>query len=60
MLKDCAPGSTVRLATHSRVVSYGKLTYRDLPKFSEIEIGHIRKMARHFGIRDCAKKHGLI
>ncbi len=59
MLKDCAPGSTVRLATHSRVISYGALTYRTLPKFSELEIGHVRKMIRYLGIRDCAKKHGI-
>jgi hypothetical protein len=60
MLKDCAPGFTVRMATHSRVVSFGNLVFRDLPKFPEIEIGHIRKMVRHFGIKDCAKKHNVI
>lgn len=60
MLKDCAPGFEVRLSTHGRVFTYGGMIYRDFPKHQEIELGHIRKMARHFGIRDCAKKHGVI
>ena len=59
MLEECAPGHTIRLATHSRVVSWNKLTYPSLPKADKIELGHIRKMARHFGILDCAKKFGV-
>lgn len=59
MLEHCAKGSDIRLATHSRVVTYDGRTYRDLPKFKEIEIGHIRKMVRHLGInKECAKKYG--
>lgn len=58
MLMDCAPGSSVRLATHSRVISYGALTYPSLPKFDNIEYGHIRKMVRFLAIsEDCAHKH---
>jgi hypothetical protein len=58
MLNDCASGSTVRLATHSRVVSFGGKVFRELPKFDEIELGHLRKMIRHLGIdKECAKKH---
>lgn len=57
MLKSCAPGSTIRLATHSRVIQYKGKTYRSMPKFDKIELGHIRKMARYLGIMDCAKKH---
>jgi hypothetical protein len=61
MLEKCAVGSNVRLATHSRVVSYNGKVFRDLPKFQNIELGHIRKMVRHLGIDpDCAKKHGTI
>lgn len=61
MLENCAPGSEVRLATHSRVVSYNGKVYRTLPKFDEIEFGHIRKMVRYLEIdKDCAKKHGVI
>lgn len=49
MLQDCANGFTVRLATHSRVVSFDQKVFRDLPKFDKIEVGHIRKMVRHLG-----------
>ena len=61
MLQDCAYGFSVRLATHSRVVTFGSKVFRDLPKFDKIELGHIRKMVRHLGINpECAKKHGVI
>jgi len=59
MLKDCAPGYTLRLANHSRVVTYNFKLYRTLPKFDNIELGRIRKMVRHLGInKDCARKYG--
>ncbi|MGA7521216.1 MAG: hypothetical protein WBW84_01965 [Acidobacteriaceae bacterium] len=58
LLKNCAPGYAIRLATHSRVVSFGTRVFRDLPKFDNIEFGHIRKMVRFLGISaDCAAKH---
>jgi hypothetical protein len=58
MLKDCAPGFSWRMATHSRVIVFGALTYRALPKFTDIELGHIRKMIRFLGIAfSCARKH---
>jgi len=61
MLGECAPGSTVRLATHSRVVTFNKKAYPSLPKFDNIELGHIRKMVRHLGIDwECARKHGVV
>jgi hypothetical protein len=61
MLKECAPNSSVRLATHSRVVDFNGKVYRTLPKFDKIELGHVRKMVRHLGINpDCAKRHGVI
>ena len=59
MLDDCAPGYTVRLATHSRVVQYQGKTFRKLPKFGEIELGHLRSMIRQLGIKECAAKHGI-
>jgi hypothetical protein len=59
MLEKCAPGYTVRLANHSRVITFNNKVYPSLPKFDKVEIGHIRKMARHFGILDCAKKFGV-
>jgi len=58
MLESCAPGSSVRLATHSRVVTYNDKVYRSLPKFDNIELGHVRKMIRHLGIDlECARKY---
>ena len=60
MLKVCAPGHTIRLATHSRVVAYNRQVYPNLPKFDDIELGHIRKMCRHLGILDCAKTQGVV
>ena len=56
MLNRCAKGSTWRPATHSRVVKYGERTYRALPKFDSIELGHVRKMIRYLKIdENCAK-----
>jgi hypothetical protein len=61
MLEKCAPGSTVRLANHSRVITFNRKVYPSLPKFDDIEVGHIRKMVRFLGIdKECAKKHGVI
>jgi len=58
MLAECAPGSTWRLATHSRVITYNGRTYRTLPKFDELEASHVRKMVRHLFIDvNCASKH---
>jgi hypothetical protein len=61
MLDECAPGYTLRLATHSRVIKYNSKVFPSFPKFDSIELGHIHKMVRHLGIdKDCAKKHGVI
>lgn len=60
MLKDCAPGHSIRLGTHSRVIKYKGMVFPSFPKFDKIELGHIRKMVRHFGIKECAAKHGVI
>ena len=43
MLKNCAPGHEVRLATHSRVISFNGKVYRSMPKFKSIELGHLAK-----------------
>lgn len=59
MLTDCAPGHTIRLSDHFRRVKFGNLFYPSLPKHKKIEVGHIHKMVRHFGIQECAKKHGM-
>ena len=57
MLDDCAPGWTWQLKTHFRLINAKGRTYPTLPKNAEIEVGHLRKMARHLGILECAKKH---
>jgi len=55
MLKRCAPGATWRMATHSRVVIFDGKTYRSLPKYDLVELGHVRKMIRYLNInRECA------
>jgi hypothetical protein len=61
MLEKCAPGSSIRLANHYRMVYFNGKTFRQLPKFQDIELGWVRKMVRHLGIdSDCAKSHGVI
>ena len=59
MLKKCAPGHTITRTTHGRKIHFNNLLFRDLPKFNDIEIGHVRKMARHLGILACAKREGV-
>lgn len=55
MLRKCASMATVRIATHSRVVTYNGRVYRKFPKHDNIELGHIRKMIRYLAIdKDCA------
>ena len=56
MLDSCAPGWSVEPAPHFRRIKANGRTYPSLPKHDEIEAGHIRKMARHLGILECAKE----
>lgn len=56
MLEGCAPGHSVQEFTHSYCVRFNGLTYPTLPKKRQIDNGHIKKMARHLGILECAKK----
>jgi hypothetical protein len=61
MLESCAPGHSIRLATHSRVIKYNGHVFPSLPKFDNIELGHVRKMVRHLGIDwECASKFGVV
>ena len=57
ILDQCAPGYSIRLANHSRVIHYGGEVYRNFPKHDPVENGHIRKLVRFFGIETCAAKH---
>jgi hypothetical protein len=56
MLDICAPGWSWELAPHYRRILANGRVYPDLPKYDEIENGHVRRMVRHLGIADCAKK----
>ncbi len=62
MLKECAPGHQVVERTHHYCVYYNSLTFPSLPKGAHgksnpgIQKGVIKKMARFFGILDCAQR----
>ena len=60
MLKKCAPGYGWARKDHYIQVSYKQKTYYTLPTGAhnskgEIERGHVRKMAKHLEILECAK-----
>ena len=62
MLNACAPGAVIVPKPHHNWVIWNGLTYRGLPRGKhgarqnpEIEIGHVKKMARFFEILHCAK-----
>jgi len=58
MLDECAPGYTIRLANHSRVIQFAGKVYRTFPKHDPTENGHIRKLVRFLGIDPvCAAQH---
>jgi hypothetical protein len=58
MLDECAPGYTIRLANHSRVIHFNGKLYRTFPKADPVENGHIRKLVRYLEINSlCASKH---
>jgi len=56
MLDRCAPGYRIELKTHNYFVYYNNLTYPSLPKYTEVDAGHVKKMSRFFRIYECAKK----
>lgn len=56
VLKECAPGYTIRLATHSRVIHFKGKLFRTLPKHDPVENGYVRKLFRTLGITSCAAK----
>jgi hypothetical protein len=65
MLGACAPMHTRKATKHYwRITIPDGQTYPNFPlgehgarKDPEIQVGHIRKMARHLGILECAKQH---
>lgn len=63
VLEKCAPGYELKRTTHSIAVKYHNKT-AFLPKGGhgragnhQIEVGHVRKMARTLGIVDCAQAY---
>jgi len=56
MLRVCAPGHTVTEYTHSYCIRYKDNTYPTLPKKRQVDRGHVKKMARHLVISECAAK----
>lgn len=54
MLAQCAPGYEIEIKTHFRSIRWNQLTFPTLPKHDNIEIGHVKKMARALGILQCA------
>jgi hypothetical protein len=57
MLDECAPGYSIRLANHSRVIHFNGMLYRTFPKHDPVENGHVRKLVRFLRISECASKH---
>jgi hypothetical protein len=64
MLEDCAPGAVIVPKPHHNWVVWKSFTYRGLPRGKhgarrnpEIEVGHVKRMARFFEILDCAKRN---
>ena len=63
MLDACAPGAVIEHKLHHTWITWGGKTYRGLPlgahgsrKNPEIEVGHVKRMARFFEILPCARK----
>jgi len=64
MLDDCTPGAVIESKPHKNWVLWGDKIWWNLPlgkhgnrQNPEIEVGHVKRMMRHFGVLDCAKKH---
>ncbi len=66
MLDVCAPGHTVKATVHHYCIRFNDKEFPNLPLGAhgasrsklraEVKVGDVRKMARYFGILDCAKK----
>ncbi|MEW5743169.1 MAG: hypothetical protein AB1938_29915 [Myxococcota bacterium] len=61
MLEHCAPGFEKKKTTHNWRVTWNGNCFPSLPlgphgkrDNAEIQVGHIKKMARTLGIYDCA------
>ena len=67
MLDECAPGHTRKTTKHNVRIMYNGQTYPRFPlgehgkkrgtKKFDVKLGHVRNLARLFGIQDCARGH---
>lgn len=62
MLDHCAKGHSRHEGRHNWTIRFAGTTYPSFPagahtKKKEIEIGHVRRLVRYFGLQECAKKH---
>jgi len=62
MLDHCAPGHTRKQRQHNWAITWKGKTYPRLPlgphgkrQNPGIQVGHVKNMARFFGILECAK-----
>jgi hypothetical protein len=63
MFDECAPGAVIIPKPHHNWVIWNGRTYRGLPRGKhgarrnpEIEVGHVKRMARFFDILPCAQR----
>jgi hypothetical protein len=60
-LEECAPGYSVEEKTHRKWIFHNGKVYRGFPKGEhgtrnpEVEIGHVRRLARFFEILCCLR-----
>jgi hypothetical protein len=58
MLVECAKGHTFKELPHNFCVYYGGKTYPSLPRYTQMEVGHVKKMVRHLGLDvECVNRH---
>lgn len=57
MLAQCAPAHDIHETDHFYRIRYNGKTYPSFPKKRQVDVGHVRKMARHLEILVCAKTY---
>ena len=55
MLKECAPDHEIKEYAHFLCIMLNGLTYPTFPKKRQVDVGHVRRMARSLDILNCAK-----
>lgn len=58
MLENCAQGYEMKDHPHNRAILYNGRTFPSLPKYREIEIGHVKKLVQVLRLdADCVTQH---